>query len=291
MSMGIGGSNSNAGRIVLRNRDGSYAGSISISKPKTKKKRKRLDYNFSQISAQIMQAKTSGSARKVMSRAHMMLVSLLRKSAANMGDDSEYDSSLLRHALLHARKMVRIAKKRMQHLEQEEAIEKNLSPYLPDPEEEAAQEEIGQEEDVQALLEMSEEELRQLMEELQKAMQEAEEELSDSEIDSLLTDTALEHMDANDLDTLKKKHRSEEFRAITEANLSYLKALFDHLEQEKQATADAIANQANTTGDSAPSFSSAPISGVSLELGGAQIPVSGAALPAMVEGAAIDTMV
>ena len=41
-------------------------------------------------------------------------------------------------------------------------------------------------------------------------------------------------MDPEDLEMLKKKHRAKELRKITEADMEYLKALFNELEKEKQ---------------------------------------------------------
>ena len=41
-------------------------------------------------------------------------------------------------------------------------------------------------------------------------------------------------MDPEDLDLLKKKHRSDEVRDILAADLKYLKAFFGRLERERQ---------------------------------------------------------
>ena len=54
--------NSVTTRTVLRNADGTYAGSISVTKP-APKKTKKLNYNFKEISAMILQTKTSCSSR------------------------------------------------------------------------------------------------------------------------------------------------------------------------------------------------------------------------------------
>ena len=62
MGMRIGSNNSNAAIIRLRNANGSSAGTVRISSP-TKKKFKRLNYNFKEISSQILLTKTSGGAQ------------------------------------------------------------------------------------------------------------------------------------------------------------------------------------------------------------------------------------
>ncbi len=292
MSMVIGRTSSNIDRkrIVLKNRDGSYAGSISVSKSKQKKK-KRLNYNFKRISTLILQTKTSGSARQVVSKAHTQLALLLRKNTAST--DSEYDATELRHAIIHARKMERIARKRMKHLQQEEHIRQNQKTYLPEFEEEiqdAAMEESDEEE---AVMEMSEEELQQLMEELQETMQEAEEEWTDSEIKYELTEIALEHMDAGDLEKLKKKHRSQELREILEADMKYLKAMFEKMERERQNAASGSTGRSdNAAGtSSSQSAAAAPVQSVSLQIGGAEMPVDIAEAPVTAEGANFDAVV
>lgn len=154
MSLMIGGSNSNVKRITLKNADGSDAGSISITSPSPKKK-KRLQYNFKQISTQIMRSKTSSSARQVVSKARQQVATLQRN--AKNGD---YDETELRNAIIHAQKMERIAQKRMKHLKQEEALEKNNPAYSSVFEEELQDSLLGGL-DEEAILKMSEEELFQ----------------------------------------------------------------------------------------------------------------------------------
>ena len=150
MSLMVGGSNSNVRRIVLKNADGTSAGSISISSPSPKKK-KRLQYNFKRISAQIMRSKTSGSASQVVSKARQQVAMLQRKTK-----NGDYDETELRNAIIHAQKMERIARKRVKHLEQEEALERGDPAYAFAFEEELQDAAIG-ELDEEAVLGMSEE--------------------------------------------------------------------------------------------------------------------------------------
>ena len=289
MSMMIGRNNSNVTRVVLKKTDGSYAGSISITKPKQKKK-KRLNYNFKQISTQIMQTKTSGSASQVVSRAHRKVAMLQRQNVWN----SDYDATELRHAIIHAQKMERIANKRMKHLKQEEALAKNENTYPTDIEEKIQDAAIG-EMDNEEVLAMSEEELKQLMEELQQTMRAAESEWTDSQVKIELTEVALENMDAEDLEALKKKHRAEELREIMEVDMKYLKAMFEKLAREKQSAASGSSGSSNSSSSSQSAgtggSSGTSNAAVSLEIGGAEMPVDVTEAAAVVEGGSFDTVV
>ncbi len=254
---------SNATRTVipLKNADGTSAGTISITKPK-KKKTKRLRYDFKEISSQIMGAKTSSIARGVAIRARGKVVMLMQKVRS-----SEYDSKELEAALIHAQKMERIAKKRMKHLEQEEKISARQDR---DKEQEIL--ENSGIEDFEQMLEKRQELLEELeaklmeksMEELPDAMEDAAdlEELSEE-----FSGAAKIDMDPKDLESLKKKHRAEELREIMEADMKYLKALFEQLEKEKQE---------------------GPGAGVSLQLEGMEVPLQEMEAPVMTEGGNVD---
>ena len=81
--------------------------------------------------------------------------------------------------------------------------------------------------------------LQDLLEQCRELMQEAMEELEDlssmSELsEELMLARADGEMDPEDLEQLKKKHRAEELREIMEADMRYLKAMFDRLAKEKQ---------------------------------------------------------
>lgn len=262
--MGIGMTgvrNSGVNKIVIKNRDGSAAATMTCRKP-TLIKRKRLSYNFKRISAQIMQAMTSGNARQVVVRARGEAVQLRRKLR-----NGDYGSSESRNALIHAEKMIRIAKKRLKHLQEEEEIRKKGGAYGEQPEQEDAYDQEDM--DIEDIMEMNGEELRQLMQELQEALEEMESEDGMEELSQAFQG----EMTPEDLELLKKKHRAEEMRDIMEADMKYLKALFDKLVQEKQEVAG----------------------GVKLELSGAEIPVMVTDMPEAdiptAEGGTIDVTV
>ena len=271
MGMMIGRNDSNVRRVIIKNADGTPAASISYSTPSQKKK-KRLQYNFKAMSAQIMQAKTSGNASRVASKARREIAMLQR----NM-KNGEYDEDEIKNAIAHAKSLERVARKRVKHLRQEEALKDNQNPYLSEMED-AVEELSAEEMDAEEMLKLSEEELKRLMRELQEAMKEAEAE-ADSEVSDLdsednLTEIVQEDMDTMDLEQLKKKHRSDELREIMEADMKYLKALFNKLAKEKQ--------QAANGGNYSSSDS------VSLQLSGMDVPVQTSEMPVVTEGGNMD---
>lgn len=281
MGMRVGGSNQNRRVIQIKNFDGSVAATFSVSKP-GKKKTKRLNYNFKSVSSQILLSKTSNSAGKAVTKARGTIAMLLRKVRSG-----EYDDQELEHAIIHARKMERIAKKRMRHLKQEEDIEQKgkseeLEDELLDGLEESSEEEVE--------LELSEEELQRLMEEYQELMQESMEEMMQESMEELLQEASLEElseefcgavydMEPEDLEQLKKKHRSDEMREIMDADMKYLRAVFQKLERERQELSSGIK-----------SFASEMPSGVSLELSGLEMPVETPQMPVEAVGGGIDLM-
>ena len=210
--------------IGRSNIKGNVVGTIRTSRSSkssnnSRKKKKPLQYNFKQISSQIMLSKTPANARKVLTKARGKVAELLKKQSSGNFDDRE-----LRAAIVHAKKMERIAKKRMKHLQQEESMDDLMDSLS------------------------NEAEFNDLVEEVAGIIE--------------------EELEPEELDRLKKKHRADELREIAEADMKYLRALFDKLEKDKQ---------------------SSPINNnVSLELSGEEIPVEVIAEPVMVEGGIID---
>ena len=234
--------NTGVQRITIKKNDGSSVGTITIHSSSLKKL-KKLSYKQRRISTMITQAKTSGSAKKVLASAKTETVNLRRKLASGKYNDRE-----VRAAIRHAERMERVAKKRMKHLQQEEEIEKRGSSWNPGFDEE--NEESGQEAQAFDLSELSAEEMEELMQEIQEEMEELARE---NELEVLEQVVCLD-MDPEELEQLKKKHRADEMREIVEADMKYLRALFSQLEKERQ---DASSNN----------------SGVSLQLAGVEIPV------------------
>lgn len=280
-------------RIDMRNADGTSAGSISITKS-DKKKTKRLQYNFKEISTRIMQAKTSGNASRVLTSARSKVAMLKRKLQSG-----EYDDQDLRHAITHAEAIERVAKKRMKHLREEENAQKQGGPCEAEQKDKNENEEIEQSiadgdtenfgKDVQKELQKLKREYQKLMREAQKMMEETAQESGGlEELSEEISQTAADDMDPADLELMKKKHRAKEMREIMEADMKYLKAVFDKLAKEKQENAS---GGTGSIGDNSTTYMSD--SGVALELSGADIPVQAPAVDAaaLVEGGMIDASV
>lgn len=276
MSMKVGGNQSNRQVIQIKNRDGSVAATFSITKPEVKRK-KSLQYNFKEISVQIMMAKTSGSARSVAAKARRKTGALQKKQG-----NSEYDEQELKMAIAHAKKLERIAKKRMKHLQEEEKAKQKGSCLVETDEyeslsmEEETEENSEQEvsgEEMERMLREYQAMMEESMEELNESMEELEEEAWKEFADELLGGVQ-EDMDPEDLERLKKKHRSDELRELMEADMKYLRELFGKLAREKQESANGAGSGS-----------------VSLQLGGMEMPVPVTEEVVMTEGGNVDVTV
>ncbi len=272
--------------IQIKNRDGSVAGTISRSKPSQAKKKKKLPYNFKAVSAQILLSKTSGAANKAVTKARSMIATLLRKVKGG-----EYDDQELELAITHAKKMERVAKKRARHLKQEEEIEKQGS--SDELEQEDLMEKVEEQDAEEQEAVISEEELQRLMEEYEQLMRETMQELAQETSLEELADEfagAVYDMSPEDLEQLKKKHRSDEMREIADADMKYLRAMFNKLERERQALSSGSSSGSGSVPSSGSSAGYEP-AGVSLELSGLDMPVETAQMPVMAEGMSIDCSV
>ena len=291
MGMMFGNVHTGMRSYTIYNRSGSAVGTMSTSRNsgKSGKLKKRLPYRYKEISALILRAKTSGNAGQAVIKARAQAASLRKKLRTG-----EYDDKELEDAIIHADKMVKIAKKRQKHLKEEENAQRRC-----DLQDELEQEEDF-DEDVQAALENSleqedslavdEEEMRAYMRELQKQMHEQMKELQkqmQEEMQDMMEEFEKEDgldelsqelgqidkvvSKPKDLEELKRKHRQEELRDIIRADMEYLKAFFGRLEKEKQEASSG---------------------GVSLELGGMDIPFETQQAPPMdIESVSIDAIV
>ncbi len=276
MSMMIGGSNSANKVTKIKDLNGNTVATISVSSSK-KGKKKRLQYSFKSISNQIMQAKTPNTAKMVATKARGKVAMLQRNI-----DNDDYDETELRHAIIHAKKMLRIAKKKMRHLEEEQAAKQQKTtqieddgdgvPELPDEEE---REQEQQEEELNQMVDEYQDLMSELMAEFtQQTMEQMMEETQLQELaDAFMGDVQQVDMSPEDLDKLKKKHRSDELREIMEADMKYLKAMINKLERERQ--------EISTESFTNPS--------VTLEISGIEMPVTATQAPPVTpEGEVID---
>ena len=303
MGMTVGkitGSSDGYMKVELYNRDGSYAGTMTVSTSKTskskktsksaQKKYKKLQYNFKRLSNQIMRTKTSTNAKQLVTKAKFQIADLRMKLLSG-----DYNYQDIHNALVHAEKIARVAKKRMKNLEEEEYIEKTGRREDPNSEElKEKQEDQNKQEEIIDTTGMSQEELEKLAQELQEEMERIEDELeevmqkAEQLMEEFVQGSKLQ-MDPKDLEELKKKHRAEELRDIMKADMEYLKALFNKLAREKEAAGSSSSGSSENSSDSSGGIN---ITGVSLEIGGIDIPVeTSAQAPVEVAGASVDVTV
>ena len=254
-------------------------GTARVTGPGGTKKLKKLQYNFRDISNRVLKSKSSLGAKSVVASARAKVAALYRKRAT--GDYAEDET---RHAIAHAESLVRVAKKKARHLEQEEKLkrhekaERSRELLEKDREEPSAEEIVQQSEEAARI---SEEELQKLMKELQELMKEMEQAQELQEAAEAIEEG---EMDPEDLELLKKKHRASEMKELVEADLRYLKALFDKLAKEKQEASSG----SGTFGNGSAMGYDGGGGAVSLELGGEQIDVPAAELVEMTQGANVD---
>ena len=266
MSLLVGGM-STGGKLIITGIRKKTSKSVSTYNSNTKP-RKKLQYNHREVSAMILRAKTSFSASLTVSSARTKLVSLSKKAGTG-----EYDEEELRHAIIHAQSIVRVAKKRLKHLKQEEAEKKAIDDELLELEEEEKEEKESDLEDVEEenrseseeSSEMSEQELRKLMREIEELMRETMEENNENEEDVFEEFSFARDVEPKDLELRKKKHRAEELKDIVKADMKYLKFVFGRLESERNSID----------------------SGVSFAIGGFDIPFSPSP-PVVTEGGNVD---
>lgn len=225
-------------------------------------KLKKLKYHYKDISSKIMRSKTSAMARQVVSQAKREVLRLKREKQSGKYDSEEIDA-----AIVHAKAMERIARKKVKHLEEEElakacgglCADNQISDERTEEEqekdgtsidelkrEELQHEDMQQEEflndetiepitisemNVSVLEDLSQELFHEMSEELQDLMSE----LGLDELnDSLLV--AKRDMDPADLKEMKIKHRNREMKEIVKADNEYLKAYFKYLEKQDSTT-------------------------------------------------------
>jgi len=98
----------------------SYTEALRTGREKTKKSSlavKHVRYQAKSISSQIVRSKTSTSARQAVGKARREVIRLKR-----LRQNEAYDEEELQAAIVHAQSMERVAKKKLNHLQQEELI-------------------------------------------------------------------------------------------------------------------------------------------------------------------------
>lgn len=199
----------------------------------TTKLKKRLPYNFKALSSEIMRAKKSDTARPLLMKMKSKLSWLYRQLK-----NGEYGESEVMAAILHAAAMEKIAKRKIRHLEAEEAVENgNAISNAPSEDDEV----YGKDELLKSLEEntnISEEKLQELMEKIEKLEEEITKDTL-SELQDMVLYSGKDISEA-DIKEMKRKHREDEERQLTRADLEYLKSLFNRLEQEKRDNSSSV---------------------------------------------------
>lgn len=292
MSLMLGISSSGKRRLEIKDMSGKVVGSITVTRGRSTQKvvKKRLPYSFKEISTRLLKTKKSGNAQRVLLSAKQKVASLRLMYKGGVYDDDEVFA-----ALLHAQAIARVAKKRVKHLEEEERAEKKIGEDnslceadLEEKTEEATTKQIHKEQSEHTKARLDMQRMQKLMEQYERMMQEAMKELEQMDnMDELSDEMGINgeiSMDPADLELMKKKHRADEMRAIVEADMKYLKFMFDKLEKERQSN--------NSSSFSSYAGNSGTSDSVSLELGGVDIPVEAAPdAITIVEGGAVNAEV
>ncbi len=197
------------------------------------------------VSRQISQAKTSDSARSLVSKMQAKLSWLYKKLKSG-----EYGENEVSAAIIHAAAMERIAKRKVKHLEKEEAAENGEGIGSA-----GEDEEIYGKDELKESMEENQEISDEMMQKMLKEIEELEKELAEDSMSEMqdMISCASGDMSEEEIEELKRKHRSSEEKQLTREDLRYLKALFDGLEQEKRQLASGVSSF--SSGGSDASFS------------------------------------
>ena len=242
-------------------------GYLDLTKTNTEKKetkaKKKLHYSYKDVASKIQRAKTSLSAGQALISAKRKVMELRRKATSQ-----NIDSEEVMLALSHAKRMESIAKKKKHNLELEEMVEQvkarddrmekmedsssqiqndvieTAKTTIESAEDDIKKQQEGYGEKLQAEYEKMAEEYElddeQLTEQMSEEMTQMIEEFGQEEME-LLEETMemleqLEavnpHMSDEQLEDLKRKHRASEDKALTKANMEYLKGMMKQLEKE-----------------------------------------------------------
>ncbi len=231
--------------------DSKMRATTSSGKSKSEKKKKKLNYSFKQISARVQQAKTSSDAFLAYVSTLYKVVELKKKCT-----QEDYDAAEASIALAHAEAILSVARKKKEHLKEEERAEQH-----------SENEKIDEISDVEHDTESSEgwEEMEKMLKDLEEEMN-FEEEMSDF---CELLDPSLSE---DDIEEIKKKHRAREMMEITRADMKYLKAIFEKYERDRNSqseiknTLDTGVNDLTYTAISADMITTDGMSGMCIDI-------------------------
>lgn len=187
---GIAGASITTGNTVI-----SQSGTIGTGKSRSKKS---LKYNSKEISAQILRATKSRTAATVLTKAKNTVSSLKRCLGTGEYNDSEVEA-----ALAHAKRMVKCAQSKVNHLREEENLQRKY-------ERQKASKERQKKSEIKRRVHQKEQDLEQKM-----AMEELEQ-------------ARRQKSDKQEIVRKKRMHRSDELGKINEADMKYLQSTIEN---------------------------------------------------------------
>lgn len=234
----------------------SYSEALKADRTKAKDTKlavKHVRYQAKSISSQIVRSKTSTNCRQVVGKARREVVRLKR-----LRQNEAYDEEELQSAIVHAQAMERVAKKKLRHLEQEEAIRvtKDREASLEGEEErwesveeepaflESEETEDYEQEELEwsefeemtesYLAEEGQEVQSELLEEMEEMLREFTEEMGLSDLMEELEGAPRREMDEEEFKEFRRKHRLAEMKELVKADSDYLKASFERMQRDSQ---------------------------------------------------------
>ncbi len=249
-------------------------GYLDLTKTNTEKKdtkaKKKLHYSYKDVASKIQRAKTSLSAGQALISAKRKVMELRRKATSQ-----NIDSEEVMLALSHAKRMESIAKKKKHNLELEEMVEqvKARDDRMEKMEDSSSQIQNDVIETAKTTIESAEDDIKKQQEEYGEELKaEFEEMIKEEELDEEMTEELSEevskmieefgqeemelleetmemleqleavnpHMSDEQLEDLKRKHRASEDKALTKANMEYLKGMMKQLEKESHKSTVAV---------------------------------------------------
>lgn len=253
--------------------------SVKIKKASTKK-RKRLQYNFKEISRMIMRAKTSVTARQTVTKAKVKVAELRRKLWTDQYDYRELQNAIIHAEQMEriAKKKVKHLQEEERAYRHSKTCEGEIEDKKENKKNKATARSMerqysddgycikGQAKRQEDALEMRLEReiswmmMKQHIQEM-KQMNRKMAEASDRKLNNAMSKTMSDMKDITgidelsdslmsysddidpvDLEMLKRKHRIKEMKEITEADMKYLKAMFDRLQSDKQSVSSGSVN-------------------------------------------------
>ena len=213
--------------------DAKMRATASSGKSTSGKKKKKLNYSFKQISARVQQAKTASDAFLAYVSTLYKVVELKKKCT-----QEDYDAAEASIALAHAEAILLVARKKKEHLKDEERAEQHAENEKIDETSDAELNMESSEEYEEELSEITEEMNSFTQEEMDKMLRNLEEELRFEEEMSDFCELLDPSLSEDDIEEIKKKHRAREMMEIACADMKYLKAMFEKYEHDRNSQSE-----------------------------------------------------